>query len=147
MSRTDVNEPLSGFARYGFFLDDAEWPSVEHYFQALKSDDPVWRERIRAAAHPRQARRLGRSRRLHLRNDWKQVRRVVMTRAVYIKCRTHDEVAERLLATADAPVIETNAYDYFWGCGRDRRGLNTYGQVLMDVRTRLRDERNSTAPS
>ncbi|MEE4661978.1 MAG: NADAR family protein, partial [Halieaceae bacterium] len=129
LSRTDANEPLSAYSRHGFFLDDAQWPSVEHYFQAMKSLDGDWRERVRMAPHPRQARRLGRSRRAGLRKDWKQVRRVVMTRAVYIKCRTHAEVAQRLLATGAARLVESNAYDYFWGCGRDRRGLNVYGEV------------------
>ena len=31
-------------------------------------------------------------------------------------------------------------YDCYWGCGRDTRGLNTYGKVLMNVRARLRKE-------
>lgn len=140
LSRTDVNEPLSSFSRFGFFLDDAEWPSVEHYFQALKFEDPKYREVIRAAPHPRKARKLGRSRFKKLRRDWKKVRRVVMTRAVYIRCRTHPEVAARLLETGEARLVESNAYDYYWGCGRDRRGNNTYGEVLMDVRRKLREE-------
>jgi ribA/ribD-fused uncharacterized protein len=67
----------------------------------------------------------------------------MMTRAVYTKCRAHPEVAERLLATGDAKLVENSQYDYFWGCGRDRRGHNTYGKVLMDVRSRLREESES----
>ena len=140
LSRTDVNEPLSGYSRHGFFLDEAEWPSVEHYFQAMKFEDADYRERIRSAGHPKRARKLGRTRFRKLREDWHKVRRVVMTRAIYIKCRTHAEVAERLLSTGEATLVESNAYDYFWGCGRDRRGTNTYGQVLMDVRRKLREE-------
>ncbi len=140
LSRSDVNEPLSSFSRHGFHLDDADWPSVEHYFQAMKFEDPEYRERVRQSTHPKKARKLGRSRFQKLRRDWRKVRRVIMTRAVYIKCRTHPEVAERLLATGDARLVENNAYDYYWGCGRDRRGDNTYGQVLMDVRDKLREE-------
>jgi ribA/ribD-fused uncharacterized protein len=63
-----------------------------------------------------------------------------MTRAVYTKCRTHPEVAARLLATGDRRLVENNSYDYYWGCGRDRRGDNHYGRVLMNVRARLRQE-------
>lgn len=140
LSRTDVNEPLSSYSRHGFYLDEAEWPSVEHYFQAMKFEDDDHREAIRSAPHPGKARRLGRSRRRKLRADWAKVRRVVMTRAVYTKCRANPEVAERLLATGDSRLVENNAYDYFWGCGRDRRGRNIYGQVLMDVRRKLREE-------
>jgi ribA/ribD-fused uncharacterized protein len=140
LSRTDVNEPLSGYSRHSFVLDGAEWPSVEHYFQAMKFEDPGQRELVRCAEHPKKARKLGRSRRRGLRADWSKVKRVVMTRAVYTKCRTHPEVAQRLLETGDSRLVESNAYDYFWGCGRDRRGQNVYGQVLMDVRRKLREE-------
>ena len=63
-----------------------------------------------------------------------------MTRAVYIKMRTHPEIKKTLLETEDATLIESSAYDYFWGCGRDRRGHNHYGKVLMAVRDKLRKE-------
>jgi ribA/ribD-fused uncharacterized protein len=145
LSRSDVNEPLSSYSRHGFELEGVFWPSVEHYFQGMKFESPADREKVRLAEHPAKARRLGRSRFRKLRKDWSQVRRVIMTRAVYTKCRTHSEVAERLLATGDVNLVESSQYDYFWGCGRDRRGHNTYGQVLMDVRRKLRQERGGDA--
>lgn len=140
LSRSDANEPLSSYSRHGFDLEGQFWPSVEHYFQAMKFEAPEAQEKIRLTQHPAKARRLGRSRFRRLRKDWSKLRRVVMTRAVYTKCRTHPEVAERLLGTGDAKLFESSQYDYFWGCGRDRRGHNTYGQVLMDVRNKLREE-------
>ncbi len=140
LSRSDVNEPLSTHSQHGFHLDDADWPSVEHYYQGMKFENLEYREKIRQASHPKQARKLGGSRFKRVRKGWKKMRRVVMTRAVYTKCRTHTEVAEQLLATGDLLLVENSAYDYFWGCGRDRRGHNTYGQVLMDVRDKLRQE-------
>ena len=139
LSRSDVNEPLSSFSRHGFDLDGYFWPSVEHYFQGMKFENSSDREKVRLAEHPAKARRLGRSRFRKLRKDWSNVRRIMMTRAVYTKCRTHPDVAERLLATGDAELFENSQYDYFWGCGRDRRGHNTYGKVLMDVRSKLRE--------
>lgn len=95
----------------------------------------------RSAEHPAKARRLGRSRFRRIRRDWSKVRRVIMTRAVYTKCRTHADVAQRLLETEDVRIVENSQYDYFWGFGRDLRGHNTYGHVLMDVRNKLREER------
>jgi len=64
----------------------------------------------------------------------------VMTRAIYTKCRSHSDISNRLLETKTATIIENNNTDYFWGCGRDRRGNNIYGKVLMDVRAKLMEE-------
>ena len=142
LSRDDVNDPLSTFSQYGFDLDDAHWPSVEHYYQAMKFDNPEYREKIRSAEHPKRARRLGRTRFKKIRKDWHAVREVVMTRGVYIKCRTHNSVAELLINTGEQKIVERSSYDYFWGCGRDGRGHNTFGKVLMNVRAKLLQERN-----
>jgi hypothetical protein len=65
-----------------------------------------------------------------------------MTRAVYTKCKTHAEIAALLLSTGSNRLVENSQYDYFWGCGRDRRGTNSYGQVLMNVRDKLAAEQN-----
>ncbi len=82
---------------------------------------------------------------MKIRKDWSKVRRVIMTRGIYTKCRTHPDVAQRLLATGDAQLVETTQYDYFWGSGRDRRGSNAYGAVLMDVRKKLQEEAPTTS--
>jgi predicted NAD-dependent protein-ADP-ribosyltransferase YbiA (DUF1768 family) len=31
-------------------------------------------------------------------------------------------------------------YDYYWGVGRDGRGYNVFGKVLMAVRDKLMEE-------
>jgi ribA/ribD-fused uncharacterized protein len=139
-SRSNVEEELGTFSHHPFTLDGHEWPSVEHYFQAMKFEEEGYRGVVLAAPHPRKARRLGRSRRHKLRNDWKQVKATVMTRGVYIKCKTWPEVSKKLLETGDRKLVEDSQYDYFWGCGRDRRGENVYGKVLMNVRDKLRSE-------
>ena len=142
-SRADVYQDFGTFSHHSFLLDELEWPSVEHYYQAMKFDDDAYRERIRRAEHPKRARKLGRSRWKKRRKDWKKIKVTVMTRGVYIKCRTHPEIAEALLATGEQALVENSNYDYFWGCGRDRRGENMYGKVLMNVRERLREEQNA----
>ena len=140
VSRGDVNDLLSSFSKHGFKLEDREWPSVEHYFQAMKFDDADYQEKIRLAEHPKKARKLGRTRRKKLRRDWSKVRTVIMTRGLYTKCKAHPEVAEALLNTGDIHIQENSLYDYFWGTGRDARGKNAYGQVLMNIRAKLREE-------
>lgn len=140
LSRSDVNHPLSSYSKAGFELDGAEWPSAEHYYQGMKFEEGELRESIRTADHPEKAKQLAEANKGEVRKDWQQVREVMMTRAVYIKCRTHEAVATVLLATGDQQIIETSQYDYYWGCGRDGRGHNTFGKVLMAVRDKLKEE-------
>ena len=140
LSRSDVNHPLSSFSRLGFELDGSAWPSVEHYYQGMKFEEGELRESVRTAEHPEKAKQLAEANREAIRKDWQQVREVMMTRAVYIKCRTHEGVAAALLSTGDRDIIETSQYDYYWGCGRDGRGHNTFGKVLMAVRDKLAEE-------
>ena len=140
VSRSDDNNPLSSFSRHGFSLDDADWHTVEHYFQGMKFTDPEQRTAIRNTASPAEARQLAEQHVRAVRKDWEKIRQTVMTRGFYIKCRTHPEVAKALLATDTRKIVESSMYDYYWGCGRDGRGHNTYGKVLMAVRDKLKTE-------
>jgi len=140
LSRSDESNPLSSFSRHGFHLDDAEWPTVEHYYQGMKFVDPDQRAAIRGTPSPAEAKQLAKQHARAVRKDWKKIRQTIMTRGVYIKCLTHPDVAEALLKTNAQKLVENSQYDYFWGCGRDGRGHNTYGKVLMDVREKLKTE-------
>ncbi len=139
-SRSDPNENFGTFADYSFELDDKFWPTVEHYYQTMKFTDGDYQERVRTANSPTQARKRGRKRHKSFRKDWRKIREIVMTRALYTRCKTYPVLTEALLDTGERKLVENSSYDYFWGCGRDRRGENTYGKVLTNVRTRLREE-------
>ncbi|MBT8119818.1 MAG: NADAR family protein [Gammaproteobacteria bacterium] len=143
VARTDVNHPLSAYSRFGFELDGVEWPSVEHYYQAMKFEDGEIRESIRSADHPEKASKLSKANKKLVRKDWSQVRQVMITRAVYTKCRSHQEIADLLLSTGDKHIVEATMYDYYWGVGRDGRGHNVFGKVLMAVRDKLMQEQDS----
>lgn len=141
LSRSDVSHPLSSYSKFIFELDSSEWPSVEHYYQGMKFEEGELRELIRSTDHPEKAKKLTEANKGRVRKDWPQVREVMMTRAVYIKCRSHETVAAALLATGDQQIVESSQYDYYWGCGRDGRGRNTFGKVLMAVRDKLIEEK------
>ena len=146
LSRKDPDHLLYAYASAPFTLDGCEWPSVEHYYQAMKFDDPEYREEIRQAADPAAAVKLGKSRRHQRRKDWKKTSIVVMTRGTYIKCRSYPAIAQLLLDSGDITIAELSMYDYFWGSGRDMRGMNNFGKMLMAVRQKLREEARQQAP-
>jgi ribA/ribD-fused uncharacterized protein len=136
-ARSDITQTLGTFSAHPFMLDDKEWPTVEHYFQAMKFKNGDYQDKIRLASSPKKARKLGRTRLEKIRNDWSTAKTVFMTRAVYTKCRSYDDITALLLSTGTQRLVENSQYDYFWGCGRDRRGENMYGQTLMNVRDKL----------
>ena len=138
--RSDLTNPLGSYSPHRLHLDDADWPTVEHYFQGMKFEDAAQRAAVRSAASPEEARKLAEKHKRAVRKDWNNIRQTIMTRGVYIKCLTHPEVAQALLDTGNEKLVENTGFDYFWGCGRDGRGHNTYGKVLMAVRDKLREE-------
>lgn len=140
VSYMDSTSLLSSWSRHAISLEGLEWPSVEHYVQAMKYEDKKYQEKIRCAAHPRDAKKLGESRWKRKKSNWKQERVIYMTRGIYIKCKTYPEVIEALLASGDLTILDTSNFDYFWGCGRDGRGQNKFGKILMDVRAKLLED-------
>lgn len=139
-SVADTYGEFSNFADYPIFLASKRWPTSEHYFQAQKFSDLALRERIRKAKNPMIAARLGRDRSTPLRRDWESIKVGVMTDAVLAKFSQHQDLAELLLGTGDALLVEHTANDSYWGDGGDGSGKNMLGQVLMRVRERLRSQ-------
>lgn len=146
VNRLDPEEILGTCSNHGFSLEDEYWVSAEHYYQATKYRGP-FKEKIRNSDHPLKARKLGRGIFRRKRPDWEKVRDTVMTRAIYTKCRAHEDIASALLETGDKP-LANNAYgEYYWGVGRDGRGENRYGLILQNVRARLRQEAETQSAS
>jgi len=141
LSMNDKEELLSRNSDHAIKLEDKQWPTVEHYFQAMQFESSDYQEKIRNAISAEQAIKLGKTWFKRKRKDLNQVRTILMTRALYIKCRTYPEVTERLLETEELRLVENSQFDYYWGCGRDHRGENHYGEVLMNVREKLLSEK------
>jgi ribA/ribD-fused uncharacterized protein len=141
ISRYDENELLGSYSAHDFELEDRNWPTVEHYYQAMKFVDFDYQEKIRKSDSPAIANELGHDRKKKRVKDWKKNRMLMMIRAVYTKSKAYSHISERLIETGNDMLMENSQYDYFWGCGRDRLGHNTYGKVLMNVRNKLQEEK------
>ena len=128
-----------------------EYPSVEHYYVALKvkSDQLVngvqmnymdCREYISKIPTPGASKRFGRK--LSLRKDWDLVKLDVMEYGLRQKFQNED-LKEMILSTGDQELIEGNTWhDNFFGicscykCGN--KGENHLGKLLMKIRESLK---------
>ncbi len=135
---------FSNFSAHPFTLDNQQWRTTEHYFQAMKFH-PHWDHiaAIRNMPSPMQAAKAGRSRARPLREDWEAVKDDIMRRAVLAKFEQHPEIATILLETLEEELIENTTKDHYWGCGSSGTGKNMLGIILMETRTILRERGSS----
>ena len=125
-------------------IDEIEYPTVEHYFQAQKSLSLQERRMIAAAPTPGKAKYFGRH--VDLRPDWEFKKLKVMKYALKRKFDTYPDLKKQLLATDDAILIEGNTWhDNFWGdcsCQKCKNiaGKNNLGKLLMMLRAEYREE-------
>jgi ribA/ribD-fused uncharacterized protein len=125
---------FSNFSKHPFAIDGKLWPTVEHYFQAMKFVGTPREEQIRACRSPMDAKNLGNERVGLLRGDWESVQDDVMRRAVLAKFQSHPEISQILLSTGEEPIIEDSRSDYYWGLGATKTGKNMLGKILVETR-------------
>ncbi|MAT72694.1 MAG: Swarming motility protein ybiA [Planctomycetaceae bacterium] len=139
-SKLEAYGEFSNFSPHGIQMDGLWYPTVEHYFQAMKFPGHEQAEKIRCSANPKLAKQLGRTRKVALRDDWEDVKIDIMRSAVRAKFTTHKELTRLLIGTGEEELVEAAPSDYFWGCGKSGSGQNWLGRLLMEVRQELRDE-------
>lgn len=136
---------LSNFDPSPFQAQGADWPTVEHYYQAMKTTDPAIRATIAGVPTPGRAKRHGR--RVELRPDWEAIKLAVMRQGLACKFPLPDglewfasegePLGGRLIRTAPHELVEFNTWgDQFWGV-TDRGGRNWLGHLLMARRAEL----------
>ena len=132
---------LSNFSSAPVFLDGVEYPTVEHAFQAAKTLDGGWREKVRLKEHPKWARETGRSKSFPVREGWERIREEVM-RGLLRQKFSDPRQARQLLSTRRRRLVEGNHWgDRYWGMCRDEAGEwvgeNRLGELLMEVRREM----------
>ena len=131
---------LSNFYGSSIEIHGKWYKTVEHAYQAAKTDNEDEREKIRLAKTPGKAKRL--ANKIELREDWESVKFKLMYLLVEKKFADND-FKKRLLDTGDAFLEEGNRWhDNIWGnCFCDKckniNGQNFLGEILMQVRTKL----------
>lgn len=119
--------------RYGLIT----YPTVEHAYQASKTNDPEIKKMIAKLPKPGQAKRAAKT--VPIIYGWRNTRVDVMSRLVRQKFQD-PELRQLLLNTEDAYLIEGNTWgDTFWGVC-DGKGSNVLGNILMNVRAEINDQ-------
>lgn len=132
---------LSNFFSAEVEFEGKVYPSSEHAYQAAKVLDEEIREEIRTASSASKSKRLGKV--VKLRPDWEEVKYDTMLAIVRDKFNRHADLAEQLLATGNAELIEGNTCgDKIWGV-YNGEGTNWLGKILMQVRSELDISRKS----
>lgn len=136
----DGYEFLSNFSKHGFHDHYGTfWPTNEHYFQAMKSDDsPAARKMVNtilSTPSPGKAKRLGQL--INMRTDWDIIRIFIMSQGLRMKFDSNPDIKIQLMNTVDYNLIEGNTWkDLFWGIDIETgRGQNHLGRLLMILRT------------
>lgn len=121
------------------------YASVEHAYQAHKAQGVLDHLYVATSATAGEAKRRGQA--LELRPDWDGIKLDLMERCLRLKFAPGSELAQRLLDTGDAELIEGNSWgDVFWGvCGGV--GQNHLGRLLMQIRTELHEVPDEHEPA
>jgi ribA/ribD-fused uncharacterized protein len=145
---------LSNMAEYPIEIDGVKFPTVEHYFQAMKAKtfaDEEMYEKILKAKTPKAAKALGKKVKDLIPEKWDAEKDMIMEKGVRAKFVQHPELRKQLLETGDKQIGEANARDGYWGIGSGHesdkskfpskwRGKNVLGKIMMKLRKVFKDE-------
>lgn len=124
---------MSNFYPSPFEAEGLIWPTVEHYFQAMKTLDKTEWPTFAALDNP--AKTKWRGRMVKLRPDWDEVKVEVMNTALRHKFKQNPALLKLLLETNDKVLHEDSPYDYIWGW--QNNGQDLLGKCLMKVRDEI----------
>ena len=125
------NGYLSNLSQYGFKLGGVHWLSVEHFYKSHKYVNPEINtyknlEELDKNEFQYQPRR-----------DWEYIKQAVMYTGLFHKFHQNPELKRRLIDTKEYYLAEESLKDYYWGIGKDGRGNNYLGKLLMQLREQL----------
>ena len=115
------------------------YPTVEHFYQAMKSLDLNERLTISNIDYAGNARKYGRN--IQLRPDWENAKVPVMRLGLILKFAANPGLKAELLSTWESVLVESNYWhDNVWGnCSCPKcvniQGQNLLGYLLMETRT------------
>lgn len=140
---------------HAFEIDGVRYATAEHFMMADKARlfrDEASLSAILEAKSPAVAKKLGRQVANFDDAQWLEARWDIVVRGNEAKFSQHADLRDFLLKTGDRVIVEASPYDRIWGIGMGTKdegvenpdkwkGLNLLGFALMEVRERLRDQK------
>ena len=131
---------LSNFWPCSVLLHGRTYQSVEHAYQASKSNDPIWYDTcsdpdIKAGQIKRLSKSISSQ---NLWKDWEDIKRPIMLSLLIQKFQS-EPFRSQLLNTGDILIEEGNTWgDKFWGIDlKTGNGENYLGQYIMFIRDQV----------
>lgn len=144
----EENGFLSNWYLSDFVVEGITFSSMEQYMmyqKAIVFGDSAIAENILSTADVAEIKAFGRKVANYDDTVWNGVRQIIIYRGLLEKFRQNKELAELLLSTGDAILVECAVKDRIWGIGLNMRdddrmdikkwkGQNLLGFALMEVR-------------
>lgn len=151
----DEHRWLSNFWEVDIKYGGVIYPTVEHYYVAMKVNEPQkvtieidkeevevymdvqqLREYISEISTPEKAKKFGKKQ-LKERNDWEDIKISIMEFGLRQKYN-QEPFKTKLINTYPQKIIETNGWkDRFWGV-YEGEGKNVLGKMIMKIRKELK---------
>lgn len=132
------NFVFHNFSAHVIKYNDKIYPTAEHAFHSAKFDNEKIKEEIRNAKSPLDAFDLGKKYKSLRKENWNDIKVNILYEILTEKVKQHAEVRKALLATGTEEIVEDNPNDDFWGNGKDGKGQNHTGKILMRIRDELK---------
>ena len=138
-SRKEEYGWLSNFQRAEITIEGKLYPTVEHFYQSMKANNPETEAWIASAPSSYLAMKSGRSLRedLDLVSFWDDYKVGHMLKGLRAKFIQNEHLKEKLLETGDKILFEDSPTDMFWG-GRLAGSKDMLGLLIMQVREEIR---------
>lgn len=122
---------LSNFHKCTIEYEGIVYPSVENYYQAMKSDDIDIRKKV-SNMSAAESKAYGKTIEP---KDWNSKKLEIMRIGLELKF-SHEDLKEKLISTGDRIIQEGNNWnDLYWGVDiMTKEGENNLGKLIMNIR-------------
>ena len=134
--KTNKFSSLSIYSDHPITIDHKRWPSVAHFYNAMKFEGTRLEDKIRTIATPEEVPYVAYQHREGVQKGWAEKRDRIMSQALHAKFEQHQELTEVLIGTKRKLVFHSEE-DPYYGDGGDGTGQNKLGAMLEDLRSDL----------